>query len=158
LGGFSKLYGEGIVPYPRDGFDIDLFNTYRSFLYPDGFPIVVDRHSDERGDLFEAIKTFQGGQCFVSSTHPGITRGNHYHLHKFERFMVINGDAVIRLRRLLRDDIIEYRVSGENPCFVDMPVLYTHNITNIGKDDLWTLFWANELYDPASPDTYPEEV
>lgn len=158
LSGFADLYREGIVPPLEDDFGIRLFNTYRSFLYPKHFPVFPTLLQDQRGSLFEAVKTLDGGQCFISTTHPGITRGNHYHTRKFERFLVVEGDAVIRLRRLLLNDIVEFAVSGDNPCFIDIPVLHTHNISNVGNRDLVTLFWTNELFDPEQPDTYPENV
>lgn len=158
LNGFADLYRRAIVPRLDDDFDVDLFNTYRSFLYPKNFPVVLDLHQDLRGSLFEAVKTLHGGQCFFSTTRPGITRGNHYHIRKFERFLVVKGDAVIRLRRLLVEDVVEFAVSGENPCFIDIPTLHTHNITNVGDGDLMTLFWTNELFDPGQPDTLPENV
>jgi UDP-2-acetamido-2,6-beta-L-arabino-hexul-4-ose reductase len=155
---FSNLYGQGIVPSFEDDFDVGLFNTYRSFLFPNNYPVFLELHQDKRGNLFEAVKTLHGGQCFVSTTHPDVTRGNHYHTRKFERFLVAKGDAIIRLRRLLFKDILEFRVSGDNPCFIDIPVLHTHNITNVGDDDLMTIFWARELFDPTQSDTYLENV
>jgi len=87
-----------------------------------------------------------------------MTRGNHYHLRKFERFLVVRGLAVIRVRRLFSDEITEYRVSGGEPCYVDMPALHTHNITNIGDGELTTLFWSHEIFDPRQPDTHAEPV
>jgi UDP-2-acetamido-2,6-beta-L-arabino-hexul-4-ose reductase len=94
----------------------------------------------------------------VSGTNPGVTRGEHYHLSKVERFVVLRGEAVIRLRRLLHDDVLTFRVSGAVPAVVDMPTMWAHNITNIGSDELLTLFWSNDLFDPGQPDTYPEAV
>ena len=99
-----------------------------------------------------------GGQVSFSTTRPGITRGNHYHTRKIERFAVIKGQARIEMRRVGTDEKLSFDLDGETPAFVDMPVWYTHNITNVGKEDLYTIFWINELYDPADPDTFFEEV
>ncbi|MGJ7457423.1 polysaccharide biosynthesis C-terminal domain-containing protein [Halomonas sp. RA08-2] len=151
-------YTKGIIPNLDDRLDLQLFNTLRSFLYPDFYPRELTLHTDERGSLFEAVKSRNGGQSFLSTTKPGITRGNHYHFHKVERFLVISGEAVIRIRRLMDDHVESFTVSGDRPVFVDMPTFHTHSITNIGKDDLLTLFWSHELFDPEHPDTYFEPV
>ncbi len=99
-----------------------------------------------------------GGQVSFSTTKPGITRGNHYHTRKIERFVVIRGKATIQLRRIGTDEVIDFHLDGQHPSYVDMPIWYTHNITNVGEDDLFTLFWINEFYDPDDPDTYFETV
>ena len=99
-----------------------------------------------------------GGQVSFSTTHPGITRGNHFHTRKIERFVVVKGEAVIQLRRTGTKELIEYRVSGKYPCFVDMPIWYTHNIKNVGEEDLYTIFWINEFYDPDDSDTFFKTV
>jgi UDP-2-acetamido-2,6-beta-L-arabino-hexul-4-ose reductase len=158
LMGYDELYKKGILPLFQDGFDVQLFNTYRSFLFPKRFPVAPTLLHDHRGTLFEALRTLTGGQCFVSTTLPGVTRGNHYHTGKFERFLVIKGDAIIRIRRLLYEDVVEFLVSGAKPCFIDIPILHTHNITNVGTSELLTLFWTNEFFDAERPDTYPENV
>jgi UDP-2-acetamido-2,6-beta-L-arabino-hexul-4-ose reductase len=98
------------------------------------------------------------GQSSYSTTVPGITRGNHYHTRKVERFAVIKGKAKIQLRKVGTSDVVEYELDGKEPSFVDMPIWYTHNITNIGDEELLTMFWINEPYNPADPDTYFEEV
>ena len=98
------------------------------------------------------------GQTSYSTTVPGITRGNHYHTRKAERFAVIKGKARIQLRKIGTNDIINYYLDGEKPSFVDMPIWTTHNITNIGEEELVTLFWINEPYNQLDPDTYFEEV
>jgi UDP-2-acetamido-2,6-beta-L-arabino-hexul-4-ose reductase len=127
--------------------------------FPAGMPYVPPRHSDVRGDLVEAVKVHGGGgQIFLSTTRPGVTRGQHYHLAKAERFLVLRGEAEIRVRRLLHDDVTTFRVSGDRPVFVDMPAMWAHDITNVGHGELLTLFWSNELFDPGRPDTYPEKV
>ncbi len=151
-------YRNHVIPNLKRPMDLNLFNTYRSFLYPKMYPVSADLREDERGVLFEAVKSRQGGQCFISTTKPGVTRGNHYHRRKFERFMVIGGQGVIRIRRLLTDTVDEFPVSGDAPRFVDIPTLHTHNLTNTSRDDLITLFWAHEIFDADQPDTYPEQV
>ncbi len=155
---FKEIYDMGIVPELSSKIQVQLFNTYRSFLYPDSFPRKIELKTDNRGYLFEVIKSKNGGQSFFSSTLPGITRGNHYHTRKVERFCVVQGEAVIRLRKLLSTEVIEYRVSGSDPVYVDMPTYYTHSIENVGKEALLTLFWTNEIFDPNDTDTYMEKV
>jgi UDP-2-acetamido-2,6-beta-L-arabino-hexul-4-ose reductase len=156
---FKESYFDShIIPNLNGPFDTDLFNTFRSFIEPDHFPIFPEVHADARGYLAEILKEHSGGQVFFSVTKPGITRGNHYHLRKIERFCVIQGSATIRLRRIGTTDVIEYQVQGSRPSFVDMPIYYTHNITNSGDSDVLTLFWTNELFNPADPDTYYETV
>ena len=98
------------------------------------------------------------GQYSFSTTKPNITRGNHFHIRKIERFSVISGEALIRLRKIGTNNIIEFKLNGSSPSYVDMPIWYTHNITNIGNDDLITLFWINEPYEQDNPDTYIENV
>jgi UDP-2-acetamido-2,6-beta-L-arabino-hexul-4-ose reductase len=146
------------VPPLATAFDLELFNTYRSFLFPGGYPMTLELKADRRGTLYEAVKSEREGQCFLSTTVPGATRGNHYHKAKIERFLVVAGEAVIRVRRLFAGEVVEYRVSGKRPQYVDMPTLHTHNITNVGAEPLITLFWSHEIFDPARPDTYAEQV
>jgi UDP-2-acetamido-2,6-beta-L-arabino-hexul-4-ose reductase len=154
----AKQYQGDVISDIRESISLDLFNTYRSYLFPVHYPVTVKVHSDERGSLFEAVKTIHGGQCFISSTRPGVTRGNHYHTRKFERFLVVQGTAKIRVRKVFDKAIAEFEVRGDSPQFVDMPTLHTHNITNTGDSELITLFWAHEIFDPAHTDTVPEPV
>jgi UDP-2-acetamido-2,6-beta-L-arabino-hexul-4-ose reductase len=151
-------YVRNIFPDLSDPFDRDLFNTYRAATYPDGWPRPLQLNSDPRGCLFEAVKGGGGGQTFLSTTKPGVTRGDHFHLGKVERFLVVQGEAVIRIRKVLSDEIWEYRVSGDAPAPVDMPTMHTHSIENIGDTDLLTLFWTHDLFDPANPDTFADKV
>ena len=106
----------------------------------------------------ETVKLHSGGQVSFSTTVPGITRGNHFHIRKAERFAVIKGKARIEIRKIGTNKILSFELDGENPSFVDMPIWHTHNITNIGKEDLYTIFWINESYNPDDSDTYFEEV
>jgi UDP-2-acetamido-2,6-beta-L-arabino-hexul-4-ose reductase len=157
---FHGLYaGPGDVPDLSTPFARDLFNTYRSYLFPAGYPIHPPVHADQRGDLVEAVRSHGGtGQAFVSTTVPGAMRGDHYHLHKVERFMVVRGEAEIALRRLYHDEVVRFRVSGTRPGFVDMPTLWVHHIRNVGDDELVTVFWADQLLDREHPDQYPLKV
>ncbi len=157
---FHSLYDvRGEVPDLSDDLDVDLFNTYRSYAFPRFFPIRSTVHEDQRGRLFETARVHGGGgQSFMSTTVPGATRGDHYHLRKVERFFVVQGTARIAMRRLLHDEVVTFDLSGSQPSFVDMPTLWTHNITNIGGDELVTMFWSNQLLEPDNPDQYPEPV
>ena len=158
LSEMRDLYAQHIIPDLREDIRRDLFNTYRSYLYPEHYPVVLTLHTDPRGSLFEAVKSPNGGQSFISTTHPGITRGNHYHTRKVERFLVTGGEAEIKLRHVFGSTIQTFRVSGEQPSYVDIPTLHIHNITNVGEGILTTLFWTHELFDPAQPDTVAEPV
>jgi len=149
----------GEIPALADAFDVALFNTLRAAMWPDAYPLRPTPRSDERGTLVETIRVHGGtGQAFVSSTNPGYTRGDHVHLHKIERFQVLSGTGLIRLRRVLTDEVLEFRCTGEEPAVVDMPTMWTHSIENVGDTELVTAFWTNELLDPENPDTYPLPV
>lgn len=157
---FKNVYStQYIFPALANKFEYNLFNTYR--CYEDiahKFPVKFKQHSDVRGIFTEIVKLEQTGQVSFSTTHPGVTRGNHFHTRKIERFAVISGKARIQLRKFGSDHIMDFFLSGAEPAFVDMPVWHIHNITNIGTTELITIFWINEFYDPADPDTYFEEV
>lgn len=156
---FKKQYLEcHIIPDLNGAFDTALFNTFRSFIEPDHYPVYPEVHADDRGYLAEVLKELSGGQVFFSVTKPEITRGNHFHMRKIERFCVIQGEALIKLRKIGTDETIEYHVQGSKPSFVDIPIYYTHNITNTSNTDVLTLFWTNELFNPEDPDTFYEEV
>lgn len=158
LQGFHDLYQANIYPDVQNAFDLALFNSYRAASYPDGWPRQLKLNTDARGTLFEAVKGGGGGQCFLSTTAPGVTRGDHFHLNKVERFLVVQGNAVIRIRRVLGDTVWDYPVSGDAPAPVDMPTLHTHSIENVGDTPLLTLFWTHDLFDPATPDTFADKV
>lgn len=155
-----QLYGTLTeIPVLTDDLDLDLFNTYRARVFPDGYPRALQQHADARGRLVETVRAHGGqGQTFVSTTVPGATRGDHYHLRKVERFVVVEGEAIIRLRRVWHDEVLEFAVSGQEPAVIDMPTMWVHNITNTGAGPLTTMFWTNSLFDPAAPDTYWEPV
>ena len=158
LQGFRTGSDSNTYPDLSDDFIARLYNTYRTVEYPSCFPKFLDLHSDERGTLFEAVKGGGGGQTFMSWTEPGIERGNHFHRTKVERFLVVSGKAEIRIRPLFEERVDTYTVSGENPAYVDIPTLHTHSIVNVGEEPLLTLFWAHEVFDPESPDTYAHPV
>lgn len=149
----------GEIPPLPGRFEVNLFNTYRAAAFPGMWPLSPQVHTDARGELFETVRAHGGtGQAFVSTTRPGQLRGDHYHLHKVERFFVVRGEAEISLRRLLHDDVVTFRLSGDRPSFVDMPTLWVHNIRNVGSSELVTMFWADQLLDLENPDQYPEKV
>ncbi len=135
-----------------------LYTTYLSYLHSDDFAYTPPTKSDERGKLTELIKSENAGQIFVSTTRPGITRGNHYHHTKVEKFCVIKGEAVIRFRHIDSEKVISYPVTGDSITIVDIPPGYTHNIENTGDDELIVMFWANEKFNPDNPDTFFLEV
>lgn len=154
----SSRYSALIFPDLDDPMDRDLFNTYRSYLFPQHYPIHLTRHTDDRGWLNEAVKAESGGQVFVSQTRPGIVRGNHFHRRKVERFFVVSGQARIALRRIGGSTVHRFDVTGDKPCVIDIPTLYAHSIENTGNDALLTMFWADEIFDPKNPDTTAETV
>lgn len=157
---FKQQYLEkGEFPELITSFDLNLFNTFRSYLDLKTFyPKKHILHSDDRGFFSELSRSYSKGQSSFSKTKPQITRGNHFHTRKIERFSVIKGKARIQLRKFLTNEIISFELDGENPSFIDMPVWYIHNITNIGEDELLTFFWINEPYNENDSDTYMENV
>ena len=154
----ASSYENLVIPDVRDKLELRLFNQYRQYLFPDFYPRTLQLNSDDRGDLVEVVKNLNGGQAFFSTTKPGITRGNHFHYNKIERFLVLQGQARIEIRQLFSDTVHAFDVSGDTPAFIDMPTLHTHNITNTGDTPLLTLFWAHEIFDPDAPDTVFEPV
>ncbi len=155
----TKYFEAGEIPCLKHQFEHNLFNTYRSYMdYKNHFPVKFTQHTDPRGAFVEVIRLGIGGQCSFSTTVPGITRGNHYHTRKIERFAVIKGKALIQLRKIGTEDVLDFYLDGKEPAYVDMPIWYTHNIKNIGDEELYTIFWINEPYNPEDPDTYFLEV
>lgn len=156
---FDRLYRSGDIPALLTALDVDLFNTLRAAHFPVGSPIAMTPRPDDRGRLVEVVRAHGGqGQTFVSTTNRGVTRGEHFHLRKIERFVVLSGQARISLRKLFIDEVVSFDVDGATPVAVDMPTMWAHNITNTGDGELVTVFWTNELFDPAAPDTVPERV
>lgn len=154
-----QIYRRGEIPALPSRLHVNLFNTLRAAMFPASYPIPLVRHTDPRGSLVETVRAHGSeGQTFVSSTAPGITRGQHFHLRKIERFVVVGGHARIALRRVLTDEAVSFDVDGAAPVIVDMPTLWAHKITNTGHAELTTMFWTNELFKPEDPDTYREDV
>jgi len=156
---FHAVYAAGDIPVLDSKLRVDLFNTYRAALFPMRYPIPLTAKSDDRGRLVETVRAHGGqGQTFVSTTRPGVTRGEHFHLGKVERFVVLSGEARISLRRVFTKEVVSFDVSGHVPAVVDMPTMWVHNITNTGDTELTTLFWTHSLFDPEHPDTFWEPV
>ena len=157
---YKELYfDKGIIPCLDNSFERDLFNTFVCYIdHKNFFPFHLKLNTDDRGSFVETIKLNSGGQVSFSTTVPGITRGNHFHIRKAERFAVIKGKATIELRRIGTDEVLSFELDGDQPSFVDMPIWYTHNITNIGDEELYTIFWISEHFDADDPDTYFEKV
>ncbi len=155
----NKYFENGQIPSFNNQFEINLFNTFRSYFNLNThFPIKYKKNIDERGNFVEIIRLETGGQISFSTTKKGITRGNHFHTRKIERFSVIKGKALIQLRKIGSTEVYDFYLSGVEPAYVDMPIWYTHNIKNIGDEELYTMFWINEFYDANDPDTYFEKV
>ncbi|NYF97387.1 NAD-dependent epimerase/dehydratase family protein [Janibacter cremeus] len=149
----------GEMPDLSTKFRVDLFNTYRAALFPKHYPLQLMPHSDARGSFVETVRCRGGeGQTSFSTTVPGVTRGEHYHLSKIERFAVMRGKATMELRKMFTDEVITFDADGDAPVAVDMPVGWVHNITNTGDETLFTQFWSHELFRPEDPDTFPEPV
>lgn len=160
LENYKKLYFDnGEIPVLETKFDLNLFNTFRCYFdIKNHYPVKFTQHTDPRGAFVEVIRLGIGGQCSFSTTVPGITRGNHFHTRKIERFAVIKGKALIQLRKIDSDEVLDFYLDGNEPAYVDMPIWYTHNIKNIGEEELYTIFWINEPFNPEDSDTYFVEV
>ncbi len=155
----TEYQNKGVIPAISNNFELNLFNTYRCYMdIATHFPVKFTQHTDPRGAFVEVIRLGVGGQVSFSTTVPGITRGNHFHTRKIERFAVIKGHALIQLRKIGGTEVLNFELSGKEPAFVDMPIWYTHNIKNTGSEDLYTIFWINEPYNADDADTYLETV
>lgn len=141
-----------------DSFSKKLYATYLSYLPEDGFSYPLTEHTDARGSFTEILRTGNCGQFSVNVSKPGITKGNHWHHTKNEKFLVVSGKGVIRFRKIDEDKVYSYYVSGDKPEVVDIPTGYTHSIENIGDTDMVTFMWCNECFDPEHPDTYTLDV
>ena len=158
LTSFRKTRGDFSVPDLSDALHKRLYSTYLSYLPEDDFAYDLNMKCDERGSFTEFLRSIDCGQVSVNVAKPGITKGNHWHHSKNEKFLVVKGEAIIRFRKIGTEEIISYRVSGEKLRVVDIPTGYTHSITNTGDTELVTLMWANEAFDPNRPDTFFEPV
>ncbi len=155
---FKKSREDLSIPDMSDEFTKKLYSTYLSFLPENEFSYLLKMNIDNRGSFTEFIRTPERGQVSVNVSKPGITKGNHWHHTKNEKFLVVSGEGIIRFRKNGEDEVIEYKVSGNKLEVVDIPTGYTHNIENTGDTDLVTVMWANECFDPEKPDTYFLEV
>lgn len=155
---FHEMPATLLIPNFSSRFLQQLYATFLSYAAPNATIYRLDARHDPRGSLAEFIKSPSSGQIFVSRTRSGVTRGNHYHHIKTEKFLVLEGDALICLRQIDGDEIIEHRVSGTDYCVVDIPPGFTHSISNTGVKDLITVFWASEIFDADRPDTLPLPV
>ena len=155
---FKESRKDLYIPDMRDPFAKKLYATYLSYLPEDKFSYELTMHCDARGSFTEILKSQERGQVSVNISKPGITKGNHWHSTKNEKFIVVNGKARISFRKIGSSEVISYDVSGDKIEAVDIPPGYTHSITNTGETDLVTVMWANDPFDPNNPDTYYEEV
>lgn len=142
------------IPDMSDSFTSKLYSTYLSYLPTDGFGYKLKMNTDERGSFTEFLRNADRGQVSVNISHPGITKGQHWHHSKNEKFLVVKGQGVIRFRKIDSEEITEYHVSGDELTVVDIPTGYTHSIVNTGDEDLVTVMWANEPFNKDKPDTY----
>ena len=155
----TEYQDKGSIPKLNSTFELNLFNSFRCYMdIANHFPVKLTQHTDDRGSFVEIIRLEVGGQVSFSTTKPNITRGNHFHTRKIERFAVIKGKALIQLRKIGTNEVLNFELNGDEPSYVDMPIWYTHNIKNIGDDILYTNFWINEPFNPNDADTYFEEV
>lgn len=156
--GFKKSREDLSIPNMSDAFVSSLYSTYLSFLPEDDFSYPLVMHEDERGSFTEFLRNEDRGQVSINISHPGITKGQHWHHSKNEKFLVVKGKGLIRFRKIGTDKVIEYPVSGEVLEVVDIPTGYTHSIVNVGDEDMVTVMWANEPFNPDKPDTFFEPV
>ena len=155
---FKKSRQTLVIPEVGSGFKRALYATYLSFLPKDGFSYPLNGHVDKRGTFYEILKTKNSGQISLSTTAVGISRGGHYHHTKNEKFLVVKGKALIKLRDVFSDEVIEYEVSSDKIEVVEMIPGYTHTLQNTGDEELVLLMWANENFDQHNSDTYALEV
>lgn len=155
---FHTMRSESNIPDMEDMLIKKLYSTYLSYLSTDAFSTSLEPHTDDRGSFTELFHFGSMGQVSVNISKPGITKGNHWHHTKNEKFVVIRGTGIIRFRKVGESEIIEYHVSEDKIEVMDIPPGYTHNITNTGEIDMMTIMWANEIFDNNRPDTYYEEV
>jgi len=147
-----------VIPNVASGFERALYATYLSYLSTDDFSYELKGYQDERGTFYEILKTLDSGQFSLSTTAPGVKRGSHYHHTKNEKFLVVKGEALIEFRHIVTNEKVSYRVSDKKMEVVEMIPGYTHNIKNIGDEEMVLFLWANENYDDNTPDTYFLEV
>jgi len=151
----DEYIDKGIIPELKCKFSVQLFNTFRSYIaYDQFFPRIYKSHEDHRGNFVELIRLGTGGQVSFSTTKPGVTRGDHFHTRKIERFSVIQGKAKIEIKRYGQSEKMTFYLDGDIPSYIDIPVWHYHNLINIGTETLYTIFWINETFNPLDADTY----
>lgn len=158
LNSFKDSRKNLFVPNMSPGFETKLYSTYLSFLPEDKFSYPLTMHEDDRGSFTEFLKSNDRGQVSINISKPGITKGEHWHHSKNEKFLVVKGEGLIQLRDIFSEKVIEYSVSCNKLEVVDIPTGYTHNIINNSDEDMVTVMWVNEPFDPSKPDTYFEKV
>jgi UDP-2-acetamido-2,6-beta-L-arabino-hexul-4-ose reductase len=155
---FRDMRTSLLIPDFGVSFNQQLYATYLSYVPIEARRQNLEIKSDQRGALAEFVKSTNFGQMFISRTRPGVTRGNHYHHTKTEKFFVVEGEGIIRMRSIENSGVVEYRVRGDGFQVIDIPPGYAHSIQNVGPGDMVTLFWASEIFDPDRPDTYYHKV
>lgn len=155
---FKESRNNRVISNLNDDFTRKLYSTYLNFLPTDSFSYPLVMHGDHRGSFTEFVKSPYSGQVSINVSKPGITKGEHWHHTKNEKFLVVSGNGVIRFRDYFSDEVIEYEVSGDKLEVVDIPTGYTHSIVNTGESDMVTVMWVNEMFDPNNPDTFFLEV
>ena len=158
INSFKESRKSLMIPNMENELTKKLYSTYLSYLPENDFSYPLKMNVDNRGSFTEFIKSKDRGQVSVNISKPGITKGNHWHDTKNEKFLVVSGEGVIRFRKVDSEEIIEYKVSGEKLEVVDIPVGYTHSIINTGERDMVTIMWVNEIFNPEKPDTIYLEV
>ena len=158
LKSYQLLDKTPLIPENESLLDKYLFATYCSFREPNKLSYSQVKHQTPNSSFAELLKEESFGQVSINVIDPGQTRGNHWHQTKHERFLVIKGSAMIRVRKKYSSEVTEYSVTDQDVTVVEIPPGFVHNIENVGKDQLYTIMWANEIYDQNHPDTYPEEV
>lgn len=158
INSFKESRKSLMIPNMENELTKKLYSTYLSYLPENDFSYPLKMNVDNRGSFTEFIKSKDRGQVSVNISKPGITKGNHWHDTKNEKFLVVSGEGVIRFRKIDSEEIIEYKVSGEKLEVVDIPVGYTHSIINTGERDMVTIMWVNEIFNPEKPDTIYLEV
>ncbi len=153
INAFKESIQSGITLPVGTGLTRALYSTYLSFLPTQNFAYPLIKHEDPRGVFVEMLKTPDSGQFSFFTAHPGITRGGHYHHTKTEKFLVIKGTAKYRFRHIVTDEYYELIVDGTNPTIVETIPGWSHDVTNIGNDELVVMLWANEIFDRQKPDT-----
>ena len=158
IGSFAKESQTPEISDLSDPLTKKLYATYLSFLPADKISYPLTTHNDERGSFTEFLHLPKHGQVSVNVSKPGITKGDHWHDTKHEKFLVVSGQGIIKLRMLNSQEKLEYHVSGNEPEVIDIPPGYTHSITNSGDEDMITVMWASEIFDKSHPDTFYEKV